>query len=348
MKFKKLFIFILVILFKTGNVLSNENIFNVNNIEIIKKKNMNNQELAQLAIKYGFEELKKKILLDEDQKKLSKLNNSQIIDLMSYYQVVKKKDEITNIEKMNFNIFFDKKKLHDLFYKEGIFYSEIGNKEIYTLPIFKKDDQFYVYNKNFFYENWNEIHQDDQIEFILPLENIEIFQKINSNKNNFLSLSLNDFFQEYTNKNLALIFIEETNSKNERIFLKMKILGKNINKNLLIKKENLNKDEFNSKIIETVKKEIKKIVKTENLIDVRTPSFLNTKIRIDKKNNLAELNKRLKEIDTIENIFVQKFNNEHMFIKIKYLGRLDKIINQLNNEKIRLDLQGEEWSLKIL
>ena len=30
-------------------------------------------------------------------------------------------------------------------------------------------------------------------------------------------------------------------------FLKMKILGKNINKNLLIKKENLNKDEFNSK-----------------------------------------------------------------------------------------------------
>ena len=42
---------------------------------------------------------------------------------MSYYQVVKKKDEITNIEKMNFNIFFDKKKLHDLFYKEGIFYS---------------------------------------------------------------------------------------------------------------------------------------------------------------------------------------------------------------------------------
>ena len=249
---------------------------------------------------------------------------------------------------MNFNIFFDKKKLHDLFYKEGIFYSEIGNKEIYTLPIFKKDDQFYVYNKNFFYENWNEIHQDDQIEFILPLENIEIFQKINSNKNNFLSLSLNDFFQEYTNKNLALIFIEETNSKNERIFLKMKILGKNINKNLLIKKENLNKDEFNSKIIETVKKEIKKIVKTENLIDVRTPSFLNTKIRIDKKNNLAELNKRLKEIDTIENIFVQKFNNEHMFIKIKYLGRLDKIINQLNNEKIRLDPQGEEWSLKIL
>ena len=163
-----------------------------------------------------------------------------------------------------------------------------------------------------------------------------------------LNLSLNDFFQEYTNKNLALIFIEETNFKNERIFLKMKILGKNINKNLIIKKENLNKNEFNEKIIETVKKEIKKIVKRENLIDVRTPSFLNTKIKINKKNNLAELNKRFKEIDTIENIFVQKFNNEYIFIKIKYLGRLDKIISQLNDQKIRLELRGEEWSLKIL
>jgi len=348
MKFKKLIIFILVIFLKTGNVLSDENIFNVNNIEVIKKKNTNNQELAQLAIKYGFEELKRKILLDEDQKKLSKLSNTQIIDLMAYYQVVKKNDEITNTEKINFNIFFDKKKLHDLFYKEGVFYSEIGNKEIYTLPILKKDDQFYVYNKNFFYENWNEIYKDDLIEFILPIENIEIFQKINSNRNNLLNLSLNDFFQEYTNKNLALILIEETDSKNERIFLKMKILGKNINKNLIIKKENLKKNEFNVKIIEMVKKEIKKIVKKENLIDVRTPSFLNTKIKINKKTNLAELNKRFKEVDTIENIFVQKFNNEHIFIKIKYLGRLDKIINQLNDKKIRLELQGEEWSLKIL
>ena len=128
---------------------------------------------------------------------------------------------------MNFNIFLIKK-LHDLFYKEGIFTQRLEIKKFILYQYLKKDDQFYVYNKNFFYENWNEIHQDDQIEFILPLENIEIFQKINSNKNNFLSLSLNDFFQEYTNKNLALIFIEETNSKNERIFLKMKILGKKI------------------------------------------------------------------------------------------------------------------------
>ena len=34
--------FILIILFKTGNVLSDNNIFNVNNIEIAQKTSINN------------------------------------------------------------------------------------------------------------------------------------------------------------------------------------------------------------------------------------------------------------------------------------------------------------------
>ena len=49
---------------------------------------------------------------------------------------------------------------------------------------------------------------------------------------------------------------------------------------------------------------------------------------IDKKNNLAELNKRLKKIDSIENIIVQKLNSKNIFLKIKYLGKLDKMIQQ--------------------
>ena len=38
MKFYKLILAILIIFFKTGNVLSENNIFNVNNIEVEKKK----------------------------------------------------------------------------------------------------------------------------------------------------------------------------------------------------------------------------------------------------------------------------------------------------------------------
>ena len=48
---------ILIILFKTGNVLSNNNIFNVNNIEINKDISTNKQKLANQAFQQGFKKL---------------------------------------------------------------------------------------------------------------------------------------------------------------------------------------------------------------------------------------------------------------------------------------------------
>ena len=43
-----------------------------------------------------------------------------------------------------------------------------------------------------------------------------------------------------------------------------------------------------------------------------------------KKNNLVELNSRIKNIDSIENIFIQEFNKDYVNLKIKYLGKLKK------------------------
>ena len=60
-------------------------------------------------------------------------------------------------------------------------------------------------------------------------------------------------------------------------------------------------------------------MKSQNLIDVRTPSFLNSKLVINKKNNLEELNKRIKKIDAINNIYVQELNKDFVLIKLKYL-----------------------------
>ena len=57
---------------------------------------------------------------------------------------------------------------------------------------------------------------------------------------------------------------------------------------------------------------------------------------------------RIKNIDLIENIFVQEFNKDNVDLKIKYLGKLDKIINQLKKENINLKLVNEYWIIKIL
>tara|TARA_B100000941_G_scaffold283039_1_gene252135 strand:+ start:23 stop:1072 length:1050 start_codon:yes stop_codon:yes gene_type:complete len=348
MKCFKLIIFILVIFNKTGNVLSEDNLFNVNNIELSKKTNTSNDDLSKEAILIGFEELKNKILLDKDLIKLSNLDFTQINELLAYYQVATIDTDNQIDEKLSYNIFFDKEKIHKLFYEKGISYSEISKKELYILPILKNKDQFFVYNNNFYYDNWNKIYENDLIEFILPLENIEIIQKINSNKDNLLNINLNDIFEEYKSENLAFVIIENINLNRNKIFLKTEIIGKKISKNLKVENDKISKDKFNENTIIEIKKEIINIVKSQNLIDVRTPSFLNAKLIINGNNNLFELNSRLKKIDLIENIFVQEFNNKFVSLKIKYLGKLEKVLKQLENQKIMLNTDGNQWSLRIV
>ena len=110
MKFYKLIIFILVIFIKTGNVFSSDNTFNVNNIEVTKKAKVSNAKLADTAIKKGFEELIKKILLSEDKKKLSQLSFIEIKNLVAYYRVSSREDNTNEKDKLNFDIYFDKEK----------------------------------------------------------------------------------------------------------------------------------------------------------------------------------------------------------------------------------------------
>ena len=322
--------------------------FNVNNIQLEKKEKTRNSDLANQAIKKGFVKLIEKILLKEDVNKFSNLSFSEIKQLVTYYQISNFTDKNVEAELVNFSITFDKEKIHKLFFNEGISYSEISDKELFILPIFIKNNEIFVFNNNFFYENWNNIYQNDLIEFILPLENIEIIQNINKSRNNLIALNLDSLFQEYSNKNLALILIEFNKSINEKVYIKTKIQGKKISKNLTIKNQNLEDKKFFEKIVTEVKKEIVNLIKSENLIDIRTPSFLNVKFYLNKKNNLVELNSRIKDMELIDNIYVQEFNKDYMNLRFKYLGKLEKIINQLKNKNIILQLKNNEWIIRTL
>ena len=140
---------------------------------------------------------------------------------------------------------------------------------MYILPILKIDGRVFIFNKNYFYSKWNEVFETDLIEFILPLENIEILQNINLNKDNLLSINIKDIFKEYQNKNLTVVVIEDSNSKEEKIYFKTLISGKKIVRNISVKKLNLNKDDFYKKIIIETKKDIINLIKSQNLIDIR-------------------------------------------------------------------------------
>ena len=347
MKIFKL-IFILIVFFKTETVLSENNLFNVNNIKIEKKDKISNSDLTNQAIKKGFTQLISRILLEEDSRNLLNLDFDSIKQLVSYYQISNTVDKKKEEDLVNFSITFDKKKIHNLFYKRGILYSDILDKELYVLPIFITNQEINVFNNNLFYDNWNEFFENDLIEFILPIENIEIIQNINNNKNSLIDLNIDNLFKEYPKKNLALILIEEDNTEYKKVYIKSKIQGKIISKSLNLNKKNIKKNDIFKEIIIDTKKELINLVKSRNLIDIRTPSFLNVKLDLNKENNIVEINTRIKKIDLIENVYVQQFNKDYMNLRIKYLGKLEKIINQLKKEGINLQMISEQWTIKKL
>ena len=346
MKLFKQTILILIIFLKTGNLLSANNLFSVNNIILEKKDKIPSEQLANQAIRKGFNQLMKKILMQEDLSKISALNSSYIKELVTYYNISKNPENQSN--EIIFNVAFDKDKIHDLFYKKKISYSDITDKEFFILPILLKGNEIFIFSNNYFHENWNEINRDELIEFILPIENIEIIQIINQGKKNLLDLNLELIFREYVSKNVALILIEQSQTSINKIYMKSRVQDKIISKSFNLKKENIELEKFNEKIIYFIKDEIINLVKSRNLIDIRTPSFLNAKLNLDKKNNLFIFNTKIRKIDLIDKIFVQEFNKDFVNLKIKYLGKLEKIINELKKENIELKLINDQWSVKIL
>ena len=125
-------------------------------------------------------------------------------------------------------------------------------------------------------------------------------------------------------------------------------MGKSINKVIIVKRPNLDQNQFYEKIILETKKEIINLVKLQNLIDIRTPSFINATFNITKKNSLKELNYRLNKIDLIENIYILELNKEYISLKIKYLGKIKKIIDQLESQQIILKFKDDQWIMKLI
>ena len=76
MKLNKQLIFILIVFFKTETVFSNNNLFNVNNIEIEKRDKASNASLADKAIKKGFDQLIQKTITNTRIVKNKKVYNS--------------------------------------------------------------------------------------------------------------------------------------------------------------------------------------------------------------------------------------------------------------------------------
>ena len=80
---------------------------------------------------------------------------------------------------------------------------------------------------------------------------------------------------------------------------------------------------YNS-IIDKTKNIILEIIKSNNLIDVKTPAFLNLRLKIKKRNDLFVAREILKSIDLIEKYNVLELTKKLQKLKLNILVKWSK------------------------
>ena len=345
---------IIVFLFKTQTIFSNNLIYDVNNIEVSGKisNNLDKTILIQSAFKKAFLTFVNKTLLKKDALNLYKTKIRTIEDLVFGYQIIKEEKNKKNEIILTVNIKFDPKKISNFLALNAVSYADVSNISLTLLPILIKDTEILMYSENFFYNNWlkneNEIvnKNDILVTYNLALENIEDLQYISSIKENLELIDIRKLTSLNDAKNYALLLIYFT--ENEfRAYAKTYIDNKEIDKNFNMKIFPANEIKTYKESIKIMKEEITQIWKSQNLIDVNTPSFLDLFLDTSQTSDYLKLRNILNTIDLIENYSVLEMTNERTKIRLKYKGKINKLKEKLLENKININIKNNIWSASI-
>ena len=349
------FIFcIIVLLFKTQTVFSNNLIYDVNNIEVIGKinRNLDQKKLIQSAFQKAFITFVNKTLLKEDALNLYKTKINIIEDLVFAYQIVKEEKNEDNVNILTVNIKFDQKKISNFLSLNKISYADVSNISLTLLPVVIKEKDVFMFSENYFYNNWLETQTESinkkniLITYNLALENIEDFQYISLIKDNLELLDIKKLNSLKGVNNYAILIIYFTEDR-FRAYIKTSIGNKEIDKNLNLKIYKDNEAKTYEEAVISLKEELNQIWKSQNLIDINTPSFLNLFLETKQTNDYLKVRTILDSIDLIENYSVLEMTNRQIKVRLKYRGKINKLREKLIENKINIDIKDNIWRTTI-
>ena len=350
---KFFFIFcIIVFLFKTQTVFSNSLIYDVNNIEVSGKINndLDKKKLIQAAFKEAFIIFVNKVLLRNDAANLYSTKVNIIEDLVFTYQITNHKKKGKKQDVLSVNIKFDQRKISNFFSQNGISYADVTNVSLTLLPVLIKDKDIFIFNKNFFYNNWlksqNKVvnTNDILVSYNLALENIEDIQYINLNKENLSLIDVKKLTSLNHKKNYAFLLIYFTQDR-FKAYVKTSFKNKEINKIIDLKVYPGNETKTYDEAIVNLKEEISQIWKGQNLIDVNTPSFLDLFLEVKQANNYLKLRSILDSLDLIENYSVLEMTDKYTKIRLKYRGKINILRERLLEKKISVKVVDNIWRI---
>jgi DNA-directed RNA polymerase beta subunit len=147
-------------------------------------------------------------------------------------------------------------------------------------------------------------------------------------------------------QNYALLIIYFTDNK-FRAYVKTYIKNKEINKNIELKIFSENNIRTYEEAILTIKEEINQIWKSQNLIDINTPSFLDLFLDINQISDYQKLRSIFNSIDLIDDFFVLEMTSKYTKIRLKYKGKLNKLKDKLSEKKINIKILNNIWRITL-
>ena len=346
---KKFVILFLILLFfsKSPNVFAYNSLFTVDNIEVggpIKSIN-NREKYLNFAFKKGYSKLIKSIIKREDQKELLSTDLSKIKSFISSYKIIEEKNTKDNYS-LKINLFFDRRSIEKFLINKNIAYSEMRKFDMLIYPIFIVGSELQLITKNKFYEEWNKIKTSDNVNFILPLQNIDDINFIRNNLENLEEIDLSNLVKSYNIKNSTIVILRFDKKKLD-VFLKSNLSGVKKYKKIDFKLDSLDNETVREDIISNLKSYTVELWKEENLIDIATPSYLTLNFEIKNQDSFKTIIDNIKKISSIESFSIQNFDEKSARIKVKFFGKIKTLQNGLIENGFEIQFLDEQWNLRL-
>ena len=346
----KKFIFLsLIILFlgKTQNIYADQNTFIVDNIIVKGQVRDNNyrEKYTNIAFRKGFQKLVKNILQIKDQKKVLSTDLSTIKSLVETYKITEESIFEKDYE-AKVNITFKRNLVSNFLYKRGIPYSEAEGLQTIIYPILILNSELQVFSKNKFFEEWNVEEDFDNIDFVLPVENLDDIAFIKNNLSVLEETNLSQLVDNYEIKNSAILILRyDENILN--VFLKTNFNSLRKLKKIELKVKNLQDKKVRESVINSLKYSIHDMWKEQNLIDISVPSYLTVNAPIKEANSLGEIIKKIEKISLVTDYYIEKLDKNSAKIKIKYLGKIKNLQNSFMDNGFTFQIIDNEWKITL-
>ena len=346
----KNFIFLsLIILFlgKTQNIYADQNTFIVDNIIVKGQVRDNNyrEKYTNIAFRKGFQKLVKNILRIKDQKKVLSTDLSTIKSLVETYKITEESIFEKDYE-AKVNITFKRNLVSNFLYKRGIPYSEAEGLQTIIYPILILNSELQVFSKNKFFEEWNVEEDFDNIDFVLPVENLDDIAFIKNNLSVLEETNLSQLVDNYEIKNSAILILRyDENILN--VFLKTNFNSLRKLKKIELKVKNLQDKKVRESVINSLKYSIHDMWKEQNLIDISIPSYLTVNAPIKEANSLGEIIKKIEKISLVTDYYIEKLDKNSAKIKIKYLGKIKNLQNSFIDNGFTFQIIDNEWKITL-